>query len=270
LQAWDAEVMTIPCDVSDQYQVEQALGRVIRRYGQIDVIINNAGIIQVSPMEHMKIKDFEEAMGVHFWGPLYTCMTGINYMRQQGAGGRIVNIASIGGEFAVPHMLPYVASKFALVGLSEGLQAELAKDNILVTTVIPGLMRTGSHVNALFKGRHRLEYAWFSITNALPFTSTSPVKAARQILEACRYGQPVLIITPQARLLVLLRNLFPNLVARMNRFVNQLLPKSEPRWGDITRSGWESHSRWSPSEVTTLADRAVAENNELKGNWPIT
>ena len=88
-------------------------------------------------------------------------------MKRRG-GGRIINIASIGGKIAVPHLLPYVASKFALVGLSEGLRAELARDRIYVTTVSPGLMRTGSHLNALFKGQHKKEFALFSVANASP------------------------------------------------------------------------------------------------------
>ena len=117
------------------------------------MLINNAGVIQVGPIEHMTIADFEEAMAVHFRGPLYTMSATIPYMRRQG-GGRIVNIASIGGLVAVPHLAPYSASKFALVGLSDALRAELAKNNIQITTVSPGLIRTGSAPNALFKGRH--------------------------------------------------------------------------------------------------------------------
>src|SRR4029434_5355216 len=100
--------------------------------------------------------------------------------------GRIVNIASIGAKIAFPHLLPYTASKFALAGLSEGLRTELAQDGIYVTTVSPGLMRTGSHVNALFKGQQRKEFALFSAANA--WISTSSTRAARQIVEACRYG----------------------------------------------------------------------------------
>ena len=73
----------------------------------------------------------------------------------------------------MPHLLPYSASKFALVGFSEGLRAELAKDGIRVTTVCPGLMRTGSPPNAAFKGRHREEYAWFALSDALPILSIS-------------------------------------------------------------------------------------------------
>lgn len=268
LRAYDAEVMALPCDVRDPDQVEYALGRVIRRYGQIDVLINNAGIIQVGPLEHMQVEDYQDAMNTHFWGPFYTIQTAVNAMRKSG-GGRIVNIASIGGEVAVPHLLPYSASKHALVGFSDGLRAELAKDGILVTTVSPGLMRTGSYVNALFKGRHRQEYAWFSIFAAHPLSSTSVQRAAKQILEACRRGQPKLIITVQARLLTLLSALAPNLTAAAMKLFNRSLPGPEPRWGDAARTGWKSQSNLSPSGLTIQGDRAVAENNQLRGHAPI-
>src|SRR5204863_2590958 len=109
--------------------------------------------------------------------------------------GRIVNISSIGGKVSVPHLLPYSASKFALVGLSEGLRAELAKDGIVVTTVCPGLMRTGSPRNAQFKGQHRAEYAWFTLSDSMPFFSQSAERAARQILSACRHGEAEVVLS---------------------------------------------------------------------------
>lgn len=263
LEQMDAEAMYLVCDLSNKDQVEYTLSRVVRRYGQIDVLINNAGIIQVGPYEHMTLEDFEEAMSIHFWGALYASMEAINYMRQQG-GGRIVNITSIGGKVAVPHLLPYVASKYALTGLSDGLRAELAKENILVTTVIPGLMRTGSHVNALFKGRHEQEYTWFSVFGALPISSTEATKAARQIIEACRFGQAELVITWQARLLLLANTLTPGLVAGVMKMAARLLPEEDPERGDEIKAGWESLSRLSPSALTALSDQAVAENNQLE------
>ncbi|MEJ7710408.1 MAG: SDR family oxidoreductase [Pyrinomonadaceae bacterium] len=136
--------------------------RVTETLGGIDVLINNAGLIQVGPLEVMTLEDYEEAMRTHFWAPLYTILAVLPQMRRR-QEGRIVNISSIGGKIAVPHLVPYSASKFALVGLSTGLRTELAKDKIVVTTVSPGLIRTGSPRNATFKGKHREEYAWFSI-----------------------------------------------------------------------------------------------------------
>jgi NAD(P)-dependent dehydrogenase (short-subunit alcohol dehydrogenase family) len=256
-------VFTVPCDVGQQYAAQDAIERVVQHYGRIDVLINNAGVIQVGPMEHMQLKDFYQAMAVHTWGPLYTMLAAVPYMRQQG-GGRIVNIASIGGKVAVPHLLPYSTSKFALVGLSDGMRAELAKDGIAVTTVCPGLMRTGSHLNASFKGRHRQEFTWFALFDALPVTSIDVRRAARQILEACRYGDAQLIITVQARLLTVFSALCPEMMARGLQVVHRLLPQPAPPQGEVTKSGWESQSALAPSLLTRLADRAVVANNEQR------
>jgi NAD(P)-dependent dehydrogenase (short-subunit alcohol dehydrogenase family) len=149
-----ADVLIVPADVGKREDVERAVSRVIGQCGSIDVLINNAGVIQVGPLDHMKLSDYDDAMRTHFWGPLCFVLAVLPHMRHQG-GGRIVNISSIGGRISVPHLLPYSASKFALTGLSDGLRAELARDRIVVTTVCPGLMRIGSPLNAAFKGLRR-------------------------------------------------------------------------------------------------------------------
>lgn len=268
LDGYDAGVMALVCDIRDPEQIEQAFRQIAGHFGRIDILINNAGIIQVGPLEHIQTNDFQDAMAIHFWGPLYATFTAVAYMRRQ-AFGRIINITSIGGEVAIPHLLPYTASKFAMLGLSDGLRAELSKAGISVTTVTPGLMRTGSHVNALFKGRHRQEYAWFSIFAALPLVSIDVNRAARQIIAAGRYGDPHLVITLPARILIVLNHVFPGLVAGIAKLANRLMPLPEPHWGDLTKTGWDSQSFYSPSFLTMLADQAVARNNQLRGHDPI-
>lgn len=232
----------------------------------MDVLVNNAGVIQVGPYEQMEREDFENALGVHLWAPLRLMQRVIPHMKRQG-GGRIVNVASFGGKVAVPHLLPYCASKFALVGLSDGIRAEVAKDGISVTTVCPGLMRTGSHVNAWFKGQQEKEFALFSIANALPLFSINAARAARRIVEACRYGDPFVIITPQARAVHLLNAAFPNLMGDLFKVIGRLLP--EPATGtNQAKLGWESRSRLTPEFVTYLADKAIERNNEKTSTAP--
>jgi NAD(P)-dependent dehydrogenase (short-subunit alcohol dehydrogenase family) len=264
-----AEVLAFTCDVRNQADVQSAIERVIARYGSIDVLINNAGVIQAGPVDHMQVADFEDALNTHLWGPLYTMLAATPYMRRQG-GGRVVNIASIGGKVAVPHLVPYTTSKFALVGLSDGMRAELARDNIVVTTVCPGLMRTGSHLNALFKGQHAEEFTWFSIIDSLPISSIDARRAARQIVEACRRGDPQLLISIQAKMIALLTAVFPNISARALKLMNQLLPTPTGTGGDETKTGWESQSPLAPSLLTRLSDRATEENNGLHGHAPVT
>jgi len=261
LQQYGVDVLAIPCDVRDEDDVKKAFARIIERFGRIDVLINNAGVIQVGPIEHMSIDDFEKSMDVHMWGPLRTMLAAVPSMREQG-GGRIVNIASIGGKIALPHLTPYTASKFALVGLSEAMRSELKKDGIFVTTVCPFLMRTGSPLNAEFKGHHEEEFTWFTISDSLPLLTMSAERAAFKIIEACRFGDAEPGVGVQGRLLVILNALFPELVADILATVNRLLP-GRASSGDATQSGWESRSKWAPSLFTRLTDQAAARNNEI-------
>ena len=186
----------------------------------------------------MQREDFERAMNLHFWAPFNIIMKAIPHLRRRGEG-RIVNIASIGGKMAVPHLAPYCASKFALAGFSDALCAELARENILVTTVTPGMMRTGSHVNARFKGDHAAEYAWFSISATLPFVSMNAERAAAQIIAACRRGLPSLTIPFVTRATLVGHALFPNIAGTVMKMVNAFLPPPGDPDGDTLRSGWE-------------------------------
>jgi NAD(P)-dependent dehydrogenase (short-subunit alcohol dehydrogenase family) len=257
------DATTVVCDVTDQDEARTLIEGVVTRTGGIDVLVNNAGVIKVGPLEHMQREDFEEAMDVHFWGPLQTMTAAIPIMRRQRAG-RIVNVSSIGGRIGVPHLAPYCASKFALAGLSDSMRAEIAKDGIFVTTVCPGMMRTGSPFNAWFKGRHRDEFAWFAISDSLPIASIDGRRAALQIVDACRHGDAELVISWPAKLAVIANALMPEGVALAMDLANRLLlPSPTGESGDKARSGWQSLSDRAPSKLTALTERAARENNEL-------
>jgi len=261
IETLGVEVMTVACDVTDKQSVTEMIERVNSSFSGVDVLVNNAGVIQVGPIEVMMPEDFEIAMQAHFWGPLNTILAVLPSMRAKKAG-RIVNISSIGGKVSVPHLVPYSASKFALVGLSKGLRTELMKDGIMVTTVCPGLMRTGSPRNADFKGKHHLEYAWFSISDALPLLTVSAENAARQIVRVCKRGQGELVISVPAKVAVLFESLFPEAMSQILAVVNQLLPEAGGV-GKQTMKGRDSTSAWSPSWLTTLNEAAAERNNEV-------
>ncbi len=262
IEAEGAPVMTLRCDVRRRADVRAAVDTILERWSAIDVLINNAGVIQVGPLEHMTAEDFENAMATHFWGPLHLMFESVPSMRRRGFG-RIVNIASIGGRVAVPHLGPYSASKFALVGLSDAVRAELDQYGIRVTTVSPGLMRTGSPLNADMKGRHQFEYAWFAIAASLPGLSVSAERAAARILDACRNGDPELTIGLPARIATLASHAAPSALARAMMIVNRVLPPATGSAGDRHRKGRDSDSKWAPSVATTLTDRAALANNEV-------
>src|SRR6266481_6548855 len=260
------KVLTVECDLLDTGQVQSAVRHVIDRFGKIDILINNAGIIEVGPFQHMTAEDFDRAMRLHFWAPFELISQIVPEMRIWG-GGRIVNISSIGGKVAVPHLVPYSASKFALTGFSDALRAELARDNIYVTTVAPGMMRTGSHVNAKFKGRHDIEFAWFAASAGAPLLSMDADRAARKILAACRRGQPSLTLTFAARGAIVGNALFPNLTGYLMKFINRFLPDTAGENGSQSRVGSELPRR-TPNWMMRLADRATKKNNEERNHAP--
>jgi NAD(P)-dependent dehydrogenase (short-subunit alcohol dehydrogenase family) len=262
LAGYGGDVLGSACDIRDYDQASSFVRHVQDVWGRVDVLFNVAGVIQVGPLESMTLADFHEAMATHCFGPLHMILAALPGMRAR-HWGRIVNIASIGGKQAVPHLLPYDASKFALVGLSHGLRTELMKDGILVTTANPTLMRTGSQRNATFKGRHRQEYAWFSLGGAMPILSISADRAGDQILRACQHGDGDVFITNWLNPPVIASELFPALTREVLALVNVLLPRP----GGIGRRGafgYESESFVSPSPLTALADSAARQNNEMQ------
>ena len=256
------DVSVIVCDLRDRAATTSLVEQTVAVRGRLDVLVNNAGVIQVGPLEHMEPADFDEAMDVHFWAPLHTMLTAIPWMRRQG-GGRIVNISSIGGKIGVAHLVPYCASKFALNGLSTAMRGELVKDGILVTTVSPGLMRTGSPFNAWFKGHHRQEFAWFTVSDSLPLLSIDAPRAARQIVEACRCGDAELVVGWPAKLAVMANAMCPGAVAFGMQVANSLLPGPSDASGNRGHSGWQSLSPWAPSRLTRRTELAAIANNEL-------
>jgi NAD(P)-dependent dehydrogenase (short-subunit alcohol dehydrogenase family) len=261
LRSRGAEVLGVPCDLTDRSTVQKLVRAVRAHYGRIDVLVNNAGVIQVGPMEEMTVADFEEAMRIHFWAPLNTMLAVLPEMRRR-REGRIINISSVGGKISMPHLLPYCASKFALTGLSEGIRAAALRDNVFVTTACPGLVRTGSPRNAFFKGRHRAEYTWFSISDSLPVLSMSAARAARRIVEASKRGDAEIVLPVIAKSWVTAHALFPGTISDLISTLERTLP--EP--GGIGRArerGAASASALSPSPLTLLGDSAAVRNNEV-------
>jgi short-subunit dehydrogenase len=239
LEKYGTKVLAIQCDLLVPSHIEFAVRQTLERFGKIDILINNAGIIEVGPLEHMAREDFERSMRLHFWAPYELTMSILPHMRRNGGGGRIVNISSVGGKVAVPHMAPYSAGKFALTGFSDAIRAELARDNIYVTTVTPGLMRTGSEVHAEFKGDHAAEYRWFDLSMKIPLASISAERAAHKIVAACRRGSPALVMPFTTYFVIAANHIFPNLSGHIAQLVNRLLPSASNPRGDEARSGSE-------------------------------
>jgi short-subunit dehydrogenase len=254
------EVITITCDITNGNDVRHMFSQIREACGDVDAVINNAGIIEVGPYEAMTKRDFEEAMKVHFWGAFHVIEQALPAMKEKNAG-RIVNIISINGKVSFPHLLPYTVSKYALSGYSEGLTTELAQYNISVTSVYPGLMRTGSPRNVDVKGKHEKEYAWFKIADSLPLLSMSAERAAGKIIRAMKARDNTLMLGLPTKLAVAMEGLFPGVNLSLFALANKWLPDYDAT-GHVSRKGYESKSEESESALAEPADRAAEENNE--------
>lgn len=251
-----AEIFTVSCDARDRASVERVIAKTASHYGALDVLVNNAGIIQAGPAANVAIEDFEEAMNVMFWGVVYASFAALPYLQKR-SEARIVNITSVGGKVAVPHLLPYACAKFASVAFSEGLRAELSGTGVKVVTIVPGLMRTGSHFNARFKGKAEAEAAWFSAAASTPGISMGAARAARQVVDATQSGVAERTLGVPANFIARFHGLFPGITAELMGAINHLLPGA----GTESKTGAESKILRTPwmRALTILGERAARE-----------
>ena len=262
LRETGADVQVFACDLTDPQAVRALAEAAESRLGAVDVLVNNAGIIQVGPIESLVEQDFVHAMDTMFYAPLRLVLALAPRMAQRG-GGRVVNISSIGGRIPPPHLLPYSAAKFALAGLSQGLRTELARSGVSVTTVVPGLMRTGSHTAATFCGRSEREYAWFATASSFKPISMDAERAARAIVRAAVRRRPELILTPVAKIAVRVQGIAPATTTRALVLAARLLPGPG---GDHLVPGAQAAVKRGRSRVlaalTAPANRASRAFNE--------
>lgn len=260
LNASGASVFAWQGDLARRADVQAAVDAVLAHYGRVDVLVNNAGVVQVGPIRHMEVADYEASLAIHLWAPLHATNAVLPAMRRQGHG-RIVNISSIGGKVSVPHLAPYCVGKFALTAFSDACRNELAADGIVVTTVCPGLMRTGSPGKAWVKGQHEAEFTWFMVSDSLPGLAIHSRRAARQIVQACAEGRAELVITPQARLAVLAQAIAPEAFAAAMTLAVRALPGPTVN-GDEGRTGEASRPERLPDWVVAAGDEASYRNLE--------
>lgn len=253
------QVLTIAADLRREQDAQRTIEEATRRFGRVDVLVNNAGIITVGPLENQTADNFREVMDSNFFTGVYCTLAVLPQMLER-RDGAIANITSIGGKMAVPHLLPYTASKFAAVGFSEGLNAEMRAKGVRVTTVVPGLMRTGSHPHALFSGDAAREYRWFSLAASLPGASTSARRAARQIVNGVAGGSVEVSITPQAFFASRFGHVAPSLTHVLLEGMSRFLPKAKDSQAE-KHPGHEV-SELEPLPARILGRRAVQRYNQ--------
>lgn len=255
-------VMTVVCDLRSPDAAASAVEAVRVAWGPLDVLVHNAGVMQLGPWNLMSDADFGEAMDIHFWAALRLARAALPGMIAR-RRGRIVNISSIGGLVAVPHMLPYTASKFALVGLSQGLASEVRHHGVRVTCVCPFLTRTGSQERVTIRGRHYDEYAWFATAGAVPGLSQSAARVARSVLRAAERGPAQVSLALPGRLAALAHGVAPSAVVAAMAQAERLMPHPQTEDDGGSRLGRDSYNPWTSRVVRPLVQQAGASLNQV-------
>ena len=263
LRADDIVCDTAVCDVRDHARVAALVAEIEQDRGPIEVAIHVAGVIQVGPLAAMTRDHFTEAIDIMQWGPITMALAVLPAMRERGRG-RIGTIASIGGLVSVPHLLPYSTAKFGAVGFTNGLRAELAGTGITATTVAPGLMRTGSHLQAEFTGDTPREYAWFAPGASLPLVSMDAERAARRIVRGVLRGRSTVILTPLAKVGARVGGVAPATTAVAMGLLARALPAAPPEATPTVQGATARRQLGSRlvERLTTWGNRAADRLNE--------
>jgi short-subunit dehydrogenase len=206
----------------------------------------------------LRREDFVEGMDIMFYGVLHPTLAVLPRMRAAGRGV-IANVTSIGGKVAVPHLGSYTPAKFAAVGLSEGMHAELRQDGIHVVTVVPGLMRTGSYAAAFFKGDPALEYTLFAPAASSPLNTVAGERAARRVVKAIRLRETEVTIGLHAKALRVANGVAPGVTSDVLALVARILPSPE---APVRSRGDHIDSPVDDSFLTALGRRAAKRLNQ--------
>jgi NAD(P)-dependent dehydrogenase (short-subunit alcohol dehydrogenase family) len=191
-----AQVLSL--DVTDAAQREAVMAQALKRFGRIDVLVNNAGRTQVGAVEETTEEELRALFDLHFFAPVAVTRAVLPHMRRQGRGA-IVQMSSVGGQVTAPGFGAYCATKFALEGLTETLRDEVAEFGIRTLIVEPGAFRTGLfRPGAAYESAAMPEYAaTVGPTRAYVRDSDGaqpgdPAKAAQAIIDALDAEQPPL------------------------------------------------------------------------------
>ena len=196
-------------DVREATALEKLAEDVYARHGRADVLINNAGVGHGGYVHELSLEDWRWVIDTNLWGVIHGVHAFVPRMIEQGGRAHIVNTASLAGLIGVPSMVPYCSSKFAVVGLSESLGAELAQHDISVSAICPGIIATNIIADSKLGGSvgERRE----RILRYYEKSGIKPEKVAADIVKAVRGERPVQLTLGPAYPALWLKRLSPRL-----------------------------------------------------------
>lgn len=196
IEALGQRAIAVPTDVGNAEQVERLVAKTLETFGQVDVLVNNAGICLSGAIEQTSLADWHQIMDTNFWGYVHTVQALLPHFVERKTGA-IANVGSFGGKMPLPQMTAYCASKYAVTGFTESLRLELAPQGIHVCAIHPGVINSDFLERAQFRStteqvsdtmRQRmqatLQSAWVS----------QPEDIAQAIWNAIRHQKPEIVV----------------------------------------------------------------------------
>jgi NAD(P)-dependent dehydrogenase (short-subunit alcohol dehydrogenase family) len=196
-------------DVSQAEQVERFASEVERELGATFCLVNNAGVGLAAGFFDTEPEDWEWVLRVNLWGTIHGSRAFGPLLRGRGQG-RIVNVASASGYCNLPSLSAYGTTKYAVVGLSEALRAELLPAGVMVSVVCPGIVNTSILSTARIRGVADAEAERRALSALYQRRGHSPEIVARAIVGAARSGKAMVPVTPEAWLLYVLKRVAPS------------------------------------------------------------
>ena len=213
-------VLICQCDVSNKLQVKEMCNTVLDTFGRIDVLVNNAGFVIYGKVTDLSIEEIESQMETNYFGMIYCTKNFLPHMIEQGQG-HIVNVASVGASFGVPGVASYCATKFAMLGFSEGLKHELTGTKVDVTVVSPIMVDTPLFDHPSFE----------NFSNRSTIIRLNPTTVANVILKAANSSKLEIVVPTIARAGIWAKQNFPYFVNPIigNAFRKQLAKRTSTK-----------------------------------------
>lgn len=199
LKKFNVKTMVCVCDVSNKTEVQKMSKLVLEKFSHVDILVNNAGFAIFDYVKNLTIEQIEDQMNTNYFGMIYCIKNFLPSMIDKNSG-HIVNVASVAASFGLPGIAPYCASKYAMLGFSEGLKHELSSSNVDVTVVSPIMVRTNFFNHSSFK---KIKKSSFSL---------SPETVAKTIVKASTSKRLEIIVPSFVRVAIWIKHTIPYVI----------------------------------------------------------
>jgi NAD(P)-dependent dehydrogenase (short-subunit alcohol dehydrogenase family) len=226
LKSRPIKVHAVKVDVSDKDQVYAWAEQAAREFGQVDMVINNAGVAVYDRLENISYEDFNWLFNINFWGVVFGTRAFLPHLRKR-PEAHIVNISSLNGMVPFPFNGPYNCAKFAVRGFNKTLVQELAGSNVRITSVHPGGIRTDIARNARFRKQNDQDLEHDDVTGMFARVSRMPAEeAARKIIKGVKKNRERLMIGIDAKVIDLSSRIAPVTTTKITGWVYRQMQKN--------------------------------------------